>query len=39
MIEWSDIEDYRKMMEVNFFGLVRTTRALLPHLKKKRGSE
>jgi NAD(P)-dependent dehydrogenase (short-subunit alcohol dehydrogenase family) len=30
-------EDYRRVMETNFFGLIRVTRAALPHLRASRG--
>lgn len=30
-------DDYRRVMETNFFGLIRVTRAALPHLRESRG--
>ncbi len=31
------MDDYRRQFEVNFFGLIATLQAVLPHLKKSRG--
>ncbi len=31
------LADYRRQFEVNFFGLIATVQAVLPHLKKSRG--
>lgn len=36
-IEQSGLDDVRAAMEVNFFGVVATTRAALPHLRATRG--
>ncbi|WP_274911027.1 SDR family oxidoreductase [Streptomyces sp. WZ-12] len=36
-IEMMSVEDVRAAMEVNFFGVVATTRAALPHLRASRG--
>ncbi|MGW1109372.1 SDR family NAD(P)-dependent oxidoreductase [Streptomyces sp. NPDC002540] len=36
-IEQSSLDDVRAAMEVNFFGVVATTRAALPHLRATRG--
>ncbi|OIK05221.1 SDR family oxidoreductase [Streptomyces monashensis] len=36
-IEQMDLDDVRSAMEVNFFGVVATTRAALPHLRAARG--
>ncbi len=36
-IEDAEPEDYRRLLETNFLGAVRCTRAALPHLKKSRG--
>ncbi|MFI6405108.1 SDR family oxidoreductase [Streptomyces sp. NPDC050548] len=36
-IEQSSVEDVRAAMEVNFFGVVATTRAALPHLRASKG--
>lgn len=36
-LEETDWEHFRRMWEVNFFGLVRLTRAALPYLKKRKG--
>jgi NAD(P)-dependent dehydrogenase (short-subunit alcohol dehydrogenase family) len=39
-IEWTvapSVEDFYKMMEVNFFGVVRMTRMFLPFLRKSKG--
>ncbi|GGX44586.1 SDR family NAD(P)-dependent oxidoreductase [Streptomyces noursei] len=36
-IEQGSIDDVRTAMEVNFFGVVATTRAALPHLRASRG--
>jgi len=31
-------EDFRRVLETNFFGLLRVTRACLPHLRRSRGT-
>ncbi|MFJ6123948.1 SDR family NAD(P)-dependent oxidoreductase [Streptomyces griseoviridis] len=36
-IEQSSLDDVRAAMEVNFFGVIATTRAALPHLRAARG--
>ncbi|MGN5376647.1 SDR family oxidoreductase [Streptomyces lasalocidi] len=36
-IEQMDLDDVRSAMEVNFFGVVATTRAALPHLRAAQG--
>lgn len=37
-IETTDIEHYRKMMDLNYFGIVHTCKAIAPHMiKAKRG--
>lgn len=36
-IEQNSVDDVRAAMEVNFFGVVATTRAALPHLRAARG--
>ncbi|MDK9498115.1 SDR family NAD(P)-dependent oxidoreductase [Streptomyces katrae] len=36
-IEQGTVEDVRATMEVNFFGVVQVTRAVLPHLRASRG--
>ncbi|MEU5299190.1 SDR family NAD(P)-dependent oxidoreductase [Streptomyces noursei] len=36
-IEQGSVDDVRTAMEVNFFGVVATTRAALPHLRASRG--
>ncbi|MEU8971152.1 SDR family NAD(P)-dependent oxidoreductase [Streptomyces monashensis] len=36
-IEQMDLDDVRSAMEVNFFGVVATTRAALPHLREAQG--
>jgi NAD(P)-dependent dehydrogenase (short-subunit alcohol dehydrogenase family) len=37
-LDWTSLEVYRRVMEVNFFGLVATTKAMLPFLKANPGS-
>ena len=37
-LEDTDWEHSRRMWEVNFFGLLRLTRAALPHLRERRGT-
>ena len=37
-LDWTSMEVYRRVMEVNFFGLVSTTKAILPLLKRNPGS-
>jgi NAD(P)-dependent dehydrogenase (short-subunit alcohol dehydrogenase family) len=36
-VENSDLADIRASLEVNFFGVVQTTRAAMPHLRASRG--
>lgn len=36
-LERLTLDDYRRQFEVNFFGLIATVQAVLPHLKKTRG--
>lgn len=35
LIDWLEMKDFRKDMEVNFFGMVQTTKSLLPILKSQ----
>jgi short chain dehydrogenase len=35
LFDWIEVEDYRRVMEVNFFGVLRTCKAILPLLKKQ----
>jgi len=35
--EWTDIETYEKMMNINFFGTVRVTRSVLPLIRASQG--
>lgn len=35
--EWMNVEDYRKVMAVNTFGVIEVSLAFLPLLKKARG--
>lgn len=37
-LDWTSLDVYRRVMEVNFFGLVATTKAILPFLKSNPGS-
>jgi len=37
LIEWTTMEEYQKMMDVNFFGMVRVTLAFLPLIRKVQG--
>jgi dehydrogenase/reductase SDR family member 9 len=37
-LDWTSLDVYRRVMEVNFFGLVATTKAILPFLKHNPGS-
>lgn len=37
-VDWMSTESFRKVIEVNFFGVVNVTKALLPLLKKNKGS-
>jgi 3-hydroxybutyrate dehydrogenase len=36
-IEWVSMETYRKIMEVNVFGLIRGTQLCLPLIRKAKG--
>ena len=36
-LECMSLEDFRAAMEINYFGLVHTTLAALPHLRKRQG--
>jgi len=36
-IDWTPVEVFQKVMEVNFFGMVRLTKAFLPELKRTQG--
>jgi len=35
--DWTTVEDYKKVMDVNFFGILRTTLTFLPLLKRGKG--
>ena len=35
--EWLKSEDFRQVMEINFFGVVFVTKAFLPLLRKEKG--
>lgn len=37
LFDWTPLSDYRAVMEVNYFGALGVTQALLPHLKAARG--
>lgn len=37
VFDWTPIEDYRKVMEVNYFGMMMVTKSCLPLLKTKKG--
>lgn len=37
-LDWTSMDVYRRVMEVNFFGLVAATKAILPLLKRSPGS-
>jgi NAD(P)-dependent dehydrogenase (short-subunit alcohol dehydrogenase family) len=37
-VDWMSTQTFRKVIEVNFFGVVNVTKALLPLLKKNKGS-
>jgi NAD(P)-dependent dehydrogenase (short-subunit alcohol dehydrogenase family) len=37
-VEACSEDDFRRVMETNFFGLLRVTRACLPHLRRSRGA-
>ena len=34
LIEWTSVEEYRRIMDVNFFGHVAMSKAFLPSLRK-----
>ena len=36
-VEFTDTEDARRLFDVNFFGMVRVNRAVLPHLRQTKG--
>ncbi|MFR8873989.1 MAG: SDR family NAD(P)-dependent oxidoreductase [Oscillospiraceae bacterium] len=36
-VEFTDTEDARRLLDVNFFGMVRVNRAVLPHLRRAGG--
>ena len=36
LVDWIPIDDMKKVFEVNYWGAVRVTKALLPLLKKSR---
>ena len=36
-MEFTDTEDARRLLDVNFFGMVRVNRAVLPHLRRAGG--
>ncbi len=36
-LDWSDVSEYRSIMEVNFFSVVQVTKACLPLLKQSQG--
>lgn len=38
LADWLSLDDYRKVMEVNFFGFLRITKAFLPQLKQQAAS-
>ena len=37
MLSWQTMEELQKTMDVNFWGMVRTTKAMLPLLRKTKG--
>jgi len=37
-VDWACLEDFRKLMEVNYFGVISVTKTFLPLLKKSHGS-
>ena len=37
-VDWMKMDSFRSVMDVNFFGLVAMTKAMLPILKRQRGS-
>jgi short-subunit dehydrogenase len=38
-IEESEEEEVRRMFEINFFGLANMTKAVLPHMRKRRSGQ
>ena len=36
-VEFTDTEDARRLLDVNFFGMVRVNRAVLPHMRRAGG--
>lgn len=36
-VEYLDLDDFRRQFETNVFGVLRTVKAAMPHLKKSRG--
>eukprot|EP00004_Rigifila_ramosa_P005338 TRINITY_DN1583_c0_g1_i3.p1 TRINITY_DN1583_c0_g1~~TRINITY_DN1583_c0_g1_i3.p1 ORF type:complete len:323 (+),score=82.23 TRINITY_DN1583_c0_g1_i3:3-971(+) len=37
LVEWLDVADFRRVMEVNLFGAISVTKAVLPYLKARKG--
>lgn len=37
-VDWACLEDFRKLMEVNYFGVISVTKTFLPLLKKSHGT-
>lgn len=37
-LDWTGIDVYRRVMEVNFFGILGVTKGMLPELKRNPGS-
>ena len=38
VVEACSIDDFRKVLEVNYFGLISVTQAVLPHLRESKGT-
>jgi len=36
-LDWTDMHTYRKLMEVNFFGMIKCCKAAMPLLKRSQG--